>query len=146
MCADANRRGGSRRATAPVSARPWPRSLTWGTFYESDCQGQISSLLIAFRSSPLQSAPTDRNAAIVRTRGWAEQSYAADSSSVSPLIHNETISSAPAITFERCRPWFYLRLTPIVDARGPVASSGHPRGPVVRRVPRRDCCRAERPC
>ncbi|MDP9193878.1 MAG: hypothetical protein M3P06_19465, partial [Acidobacteriota bacterium] len=42
----------------------------WCTaFYESDCQGQFSSLLIAFRSSPLQSAPTDRNAAIVRTRG-----------------------------------------------------------------------------
>jgi hypothetical protein len=55
-------------------------------FYESDCQGRFSSLLIAFRSSPWQSAPTDRNAAIVRTRGWAEQSYAADSSSVSPLI------------------------------------------------------------
>ncbi|MDP9195115.1 MAG: hypothetical protein M3P06_25745, partial [Acidobacteriota bacterium] len=45
--------------------RPVPRTA----FYESDCQGQFSSLLIAFRSSPLQSAPTDRNAAIVRTRG-----------------------------------------------------------------------------
>ena len=62
----------------------------------------------------------------MRTRGWAEQSYAADSSSVSPLIHNETISSASAITIERCRPRFYLRLTPIIDVRGPVASSGHP--------------------
>ena len=45
----------------------------------------------------------------------AEQFYAADSSSVSPLIYSETISSAWAITFQRCRLWFYLRLTPIVD-------------------------------
>ena len=73
--------------------------LTGDPFYESDCQGRFFSLLKAFRSYPLQSALTDRNAVIVRTRGWAEQSYAADSSSVPPLIHSETISSAPAITF-----------------------------------------------
>ena len=28
-------------------------------FYESDCQGQFFSLLIAFSFSPLQSAPSD---------------------------------------------------------------------------------------
>src|ERR687892_694030 len=34
------------------------------------------------------------------------------------LPHNETISSACAIPFHRCRLWFYLRLTPASDARG----------------------------
>src|SRR5438105_15428514 len=82
---------GSRRAVG--GRRAGPRTAQRRTFYESDCQGQFSPLLIAFSSFLLQSAPTDRNAAIVRTRGWAEQSCAADSSSVSPSIHSETISS-----------------------------------------------------
>src|SRR6188474_1235809 len=102
---------------ARAAQSPLPATAGRG-FYESDCQGQFSSLLIAFRSCPLQSAPTDRNAGIVRTRGWAEQSYAADSSSVSPLILSETISSAPSITWQRCRSWFYLRLTLRMDVRG----------------------------
>jgi len=71
-------------------------------FYESDCQGRFSPSLIAFRFSPLQSAPTDRFATIVRTRGWAEQPYASDSSSVSPLIFIETISSSAVDHRQRC--------------------------------------------
>jgi len=89
---------GATRCVAPLG-REGTWRLSERTFYESDCQGRFSSLLKAFRSYPLQSVSSDRNAAIVRTRGWAEQSYAADSSSVPPLIHSETISSAPAITF-----------------------------------------------
>ena len=48
---------------------------------------------------------------------------------------SETISSAPSITCKGVA-WFYLSLTLVLDARGHAASSGHPRGPVVRRVPR----------
>ena len=43
-------------------------------------------MLIAFRSSPGQSAPTVEFATIAGTRGWAEQSFVADSSSVPPSI------------------------------------------------------------
>ncbi len=52
------------------------------TFYESDCQGRFSSSLIAFSSSPLQSAPSDSKPRSASAWGWAVQSRAADSSSV----------------------------------------------------------------
>jgi hypothetical protein len=52
------------------------------SFYESDCQGRSSSLLIAFSSSPLQSAPSHSAQASVSAYGRAEQSFALDSSSV----------------------------------------------------------------
>ncbi len=77
---------------------PYRLAAVYVAFYESDCQGRFFSLLIAFRLLSLQSAPTDQTATIARQRGWAEQSYAADSSSSTSSIHSETISSAPAIT------------------------------------------------
>jgi hypothetical protein len=87
----------SRRRSTPAEAGVYflwlPTAAVAPAFYESDCQGRFSSSLIAFRFFPLQSALTDRFATIVRTRGWAEQSFASDSSSVSPLIFIETISS-----------------------------------------------------
>jgi len=43
-----------------------------GQFYESDCQGQISSLLIAFSSCLLQSAPSDPKATAESASGRAE--------------------------------------------------------------------------
>jgi hypothetical protein len=50
------------------------------SFYESDCQGRFSSLLIAFSSSPLQSAPSDPMGTNRGASGWAEESAdAADS-------------------------------------------------------------------
>jgi len=51
-------------------------------FYESDCQGQFSSSLIAFRHpSPLQSASSWSKPTAAWLHGWAEQSYAAFASS-----------------------------------------------------------------
>jgi len=78
-------------------------------FYESDCQGRTSSSLIAFRLFPLQSAPTDRFATIVSTRGWAVQSFASDSSCCFRWSSMRRFQA-------RCRSpfgvaWFYLRLT-----------------------------------
>ncbi len=59
-------------------------------FYKSDCQGRFSSLLIAFSSSPLQSALTLHVRMIANAYGWTEQSCVADSSSVPPSIRVET--------------------------------------------------------
>src|SRR5213593_775358 len=59
-----------RTPVAELRAGPrGPRAAQRRAFYESDCQGQFSPLLVAFSSFLLQSAPTDRNAAIVRTHG-----------------------------------------------------------------------------
>src|SRR5438045_717611 len=67
-------------------------------FYESDCQGQFSSLLIAFSSSPWQSAHSDLKRTTASAREWAVQSYASDSSSM-PSIGSflETIASGLSI-------------------------------------------------
>jgi hypothetical protein len=72
---------------APRSSRevrmPKPGRISFTPkFYESDCQGRFSSLLIAVLSSPLQSALPDRKRTIVSAYGWAEQSFALASSSV----------------------------------------------------------------
>jgi hypothetical protein len=50
-------------------------------FYESDCQGQFSSLLIAF-FFPLQSAPSDLKGMDESVSGAGGQSFAWQSSSV----------------------------------------------------------------
>jgi hypothetical protein len=52
------------------------------TFYESDCQGQFSSLLIAFSFFPLQSAPSDLEEMGESVSGAGGQSFAWQSSSV----------------------------------------------------------------
>jgi hypothetical protein len=62
-----------------MSVVPCQRSAK---FYESDCQGRFFSLLIAFRLSPLQSAPSDPKRTSVSASGWAVQSSVSDSSSV----------------------------------------------------------------
>ena len=54
-----------------------PRSAA--RFYESDCQGQFSSLLIAFSSSLLQSAHSDPKWTTRDGYGWTVQSCVADS-------------------------------------------------------------------
>src|SRR5205823_9247333 len=59
-----------------------PRAAQRRTFYESDCQGRVSSLLIAFSSFPLQSAPSDSRTTNGGASGWAEKSFSAGSSSV----------------------------------------------------------------
>ena len=85
-----------RASWIPVSvwsAREGTRRLSERTFYESDCQGRFSSLLIAFLVFPLQSAPSVPMGRIASARGWAEQSYAADSSSM--------LSRGPAL--RRCK-------------------------------------------
>ena len=69
-----------------------------GPFYESDCQGRNSSLLIAFSSSPLQSAPFDLNEMNANASGWAEQSFSADSYQYTPSILVKTIASVSVIT------------------------------------------------
>jgi hypothetical protein len=107
------------------------------SFYESDCQGQFSSLLIAFSSSPLQSAPSVPKRTIESASGWADQSFAAEPSSVSSSILCETLRASWRSP-QGCRPWFYLRLTPACAPPWSNACSGHPEGPMVRRVPRRD--------
>ncbi len=66
-------------------------------------------------------------AMIVSAYGWKEQSFL-----------NETISSAPAITSKVST--MVLSETHAASAAWPDAFSGHPRGPMVSRVPRRDCC------
>jgi hypothetical protein len=48
-------------------------------FYESDCQGRFFSLLIAFRCSSLQSAPSEVEKMNESAEGWAEQSFSAGS-------------------------------------------------------------------
>src|SRR5688572_31344596 len=55
------------------SRGPWPRRLAIEPFYESDCQGRFSSLLIAFSSFPLQSALPDRKRTIVSAYGRSEE-------------------------------------------------------------------------
>jgi hypothetical protein len=64
-------------------------------FYESDCQGQGSSLLIVF---PWQSAPSDLKTTIESAFGVAEQSFALDSWSMFSVDTVETIASVSAIT------------------------------------------------
>src|ERR1051325_6595402 len=63
---------------ASVTLRP--RSAA--RFYESDCQGQFSSLLIAFSSFLLQSAHSDPQRTTRDVYGWAVQSCVADSRSL----------------------------------------------------------------
>jgi len=82
-------------------------------------------------------------AMIVSAYGWEEQSFL-DSSSVPPSIHIATIASAPVITSKVST--MVLSETHAASAAWPDAFSGHPRGPMVRRVPRRDSCRAKRTC
>ena len=67
------------------------RGLAKDPFYESDCQGRFSSLLIAFRLASWQSVPSELVATIVSAYGWAEQSCVSDSCSVAPSILSETI-------------------------------------------------------
>jgi hypothetical protein len=67
-------------------------------FYESDCQGRFSSLLIAFSSAPSQSAHSDLRGTSASARGWAVQSYASDSSSMLSIgSFLETIASGLSI-------------------------------------------------
>ena len=61
-------RGAARRAAGTER----PHAPERKTFYESDCQGQFSSLLIAFSSSPLQSAPSVRSGTNESASGLAE--------------------------------------------------------------------------
>jgi hypothetical protein len=58
----------------PIRAMPTAQTRV---FYESDCQGQGSSLLIVF---PWQSVPSDSKPTIESASGVAEQSFALDSS------------------------------------------------------------------
>jgi hypothetical protein len=59
-----------RQPPRRFGTRDRPHSLQQRTFYESDCQGRVLPFADWFSVSPLQSALTDRNAPIVRTRGW----------------------------------------------------------------------------
>src|SRR5436190_24264774 len=79
-------------------------------FYESDCQGQFSSLLIAFSYFPLQSAPSDPKRTIADASGWAVQSSVANSCSVFSIDPCRRLQAARRSSRRR-RPWFYLRLT-----------------------------------
>ena len=103
-------------------------------FYESDCQGRFSSLLVAFSSFPLQSAPSVRSGTIVSASGWAEQSFSAGSCSVPSIDPWQTIASDSVITTR-------VSTTVLSETRArrarPVAHSGYPRGTMVSRVPRR---------
>src|SRR5437870_3531774 len=67
-------------------------------FYESDCQGRFSSLLIAFSSLPVQSALSVPMGTIASASGWAEQSFSAGSYQYTPSILIQTIASDSVIT------------------------------------------------
>lgn len=78
------RRGSSNSA---VHSHKWEDGVTHSVlrrdpFYESDWQGRFFSLLIAFSSSLLQSAPSYPTSTSVSASERAEQSFALDSSSV----------------------------------------------------------------
>src|ERR1043166_406973 len=81
------------------------------SFYESDCQGETSSPLIAGRSPPEQSAPSAE-----RTRPWGAAGVAAQSSSsasVSSLLLPINAGRSQGLGSRDARgPWFYLRLGP----------------------------------
>src|SRR5687767_7589458 len=85
----AGQANGSRETSLEPSARirilnldAVARTRDRRSFYESDCQGRFSSLLIAFSSFPLQSALPDRKRTIVSAYGRAAQSFPLDSSPV----------------------------------------------------------------
>src|SRR5688500_2059777 len=79
------------------------------TFYESDCQGQFFSSLIAFSCFLWQSAPSDPKPKSASDRGWAEQSYAADSCPCARYVPLRRFQATDGD--HKCRPRFYLRLT-----------------------------------
>lgn len=68
-------------------------------------------MLIAFRLSPLQSAPLVPKRTVVSASGWAVQSSVSDS--FGALLPNLLRRfQAACRSSRRRRPWFYLRLTP----------------------------------
>jgi len=70
----------TKREARKRRASERPRAGCCEEFYESDCQGRVSSLLIAFWFLPLQSALSDPARTIVSACGWAVQSSVSDSS------------------------------------------------------------------
>ena len=96
----------------------WSDALGYGLFYESDCQGQTSSLLIARRFLPWQSALSSE-----RTRSCGASGYAGQFSSAS-------FTSFPlSIRLDACKR---------VGSRGAPDRLSHLRGyaPSVRESPR----------
>jgi hypothetical protein len=108
-------------------------------FYERDCQGRTLPSLIAYAAyPPWQSAPDGWECETSRFLGWAGQSSSASSSS---LCSGSTVGRMQACGSRLGEPWFYLRLG---RWGRPDAFSGSAGGPMVRRVPRRDCWPGER--
>ena len=69
-------------------------------------------MLIAFSFSTLQSALPERKMTIVSAYGWAEQSFALDSSSVFSIDQHGNDCKRVG-DHAKCRLRFYLRLTHI---------------------------------
>ena len=106
-------------------------------FYESGCQGRTPPALIAVVFGPWQPAPL-----LAWARPFGLPGFAGQSSSSASFSSGSGTGSIGTWASERValgEPWFYLRL----DLWGrPDASSGSAGGPMVRRVPRRTCGRA----
>ncbi len=118
--------------STPLRPRTHRPQLKRDPFYESDCQGETSSPLIAWRSSPEQSAPSAEGTRPAGASGSAWQSSSASCSSRSVRIRPGRM---PALR-SRARARRTMVLSETRPVGRPDASSGSARGPRVRRVPR----------